>query len=223
MNSDGDKLAWENGLWLKPVHPEVRPMMLEALEEGDVEQFLVWVENQDRLFFLFMNQGALRERGLYEEALFQSFVGVGHNNKNVPQWGIDSLFSNLDRDRLRAAGDPLPGPGPFTLYRGVAGKGPARRVRGYSWTASRNIAWCFAKRYAKTSLETCTDPAVFKVAVDAEDVLAYTNDLDEEEFIVKLPDSANPVRVPADTCPPLADEQCGDEITFPDLIRRIAQ
>ena len=44
---------------------------------------------------------------------------------------IESLLSRVDRERFRGAGDPLPAPGPLTVYRGVGGRGPACRISGY--------------------------------------------------------------------------------------------
>lgn len=151
---------------------------------------------------------------MFEEALLDALTSVSVNNHNVPLVDLKALFFHADRNRLRAAGDPLPGPGPFTLYRGVSGKGKARRVRGLSWTASRDIAWWFAKRYTRLCPDYFTDPAVFEVTVDAVEVLVYTQYSNEQEFIVDLPDSIKPVRVPADTCPVLANES----ITLPDFI-----
>jgi hypothetical protein len=101
------------------------------------------------------------------------------------------MFRVADRARLRAAGDPLPEP-PFTLYRGVAGRGPARRVRGFSWTASRERGPWFADRF--TSL--LHDPAVYTITVGEESILAYVNERQEEEFIVDpLALGHRPVRV----------------------------
>ena len=101
-----------------------------------------------------------------------------------------------DSERLRACGDPLPGHGPFTIFRGVAGRGSARRVRGLSWTGSQERAEWFAQRLARI----LPNPAVFKVTVSEADVIAYVHSgkqgRGEEEFIVLLPQSSRPVRVP---------------------------
>src|SRR5262249_11666432 len=86
-----------------------------------------------------------------------------------------------------------PGPGPFTLYRGVAGRGRARRVRGISWTADPDTASWFAYRYSghlfglSNALES---PAVFRGIFDEPDILAYINDRNEEDFIVDVPKGA---------------------------------
>ena len=107
------------------------------------------------------------------------FTGRKHNHRHRHEETLDLLFNYADRTRLLAAGDPLPRPGPFLLYRGVAGTGKARRIRGYSWTSSLNIACWFATRLDLPS------PAVHTASVLAEDVLAYYQGRDEQEFICK--------------------------------------
>lgn len=95
---------------------------------------------------------------------------------------LQELFGSANREALRAAGDPLPGPGPFTVYRGVSGEEhEERRVRGLSWTTSIDRAREFAKRFDGP------DPAVYEAVIEARHVLAYIDWNDEEEFIVLLP------------------------------------
>jgi hypothetical protein len=60
-------------------------------------------------------------------------------------------------------------------------------VRGLSWTASLDRARFFARRYPNLH-----NPAVFRMTVSAEHVLAYTNARKEEEFFVMLPASMRP-------------------------------
>jgi hypothetical protein len=95
------------------------------------------------------------------------------------------LFSLADRARLLACGDPLPGAGPFTVYRGVAGHGPARRVCGYSWIEDIEIARWFARRSADAG-----DPAIFRTVVEASEVLAYLHEprgRSEREILIYPP------------------------------------
>ena len=128
---------------------------------------------------------------MYEQAVLIALTTTRTNNRRFPLRELRQLILEADRERLLAAGDPLPGAGPFMLYRGVAGRGPARRVRGVSWTASKEQARWFAERGASWGLD---DPAVFWVQAGADDVMAYTNHRQEEEFIVLLPYSAMPAR-----------------------------
>jgi hypothetical protein len=135
------------------------------------------------------NVDVLRNAGLYERALLDAFVGTRTNHSHWPFDVLMSLFACCDRERLRAAGGPLPGTGPFVLYRGVAGHGARRRLRGLSWTTDPERARWFALRVF------LPHPAVIRVTVDASAVLAYVNDREEREFVVALPPTVQPVRV----------------------------
>lgn len=178
-------------LWLDPIPSNLRGSALAALAAGDVVDFLVKAGNTYSLKLVYRNIEELRARGLYETALLRAFVTTRTNNHGWPISALRLLFDVADRGRLRSAGDRLPGPGPFTLYRGVAGHGRARRVRGLSWTASLERARFFAHRFDGY----LAAPAVFSVTVQEHDVLAYSNDRTEQEFIVMLPPSARLVRV----------------------------
>lgn len=127
-----------------------------------------------------VNRTVLKARGVFERALLDSFVRTNHAHWALSE--LHELFESADRKALRAAGDPLPGPGPFTVYRGVSGEEPEeRRVRGLSWTTSLDRAHEFAERF------NGRDPAVYEVVIEARHVLAYINWQEEEEFIVLLP------------------------------------
>jgi hypothetical protein len=139
---------------------------------------------------VYFNREALRERGLYEPALLYAFMTPKINNCGWPVSRLRELLGNADRDRLRQAGADLPGAGPFTLFRGVAGRGTQRRVRGLSWTLSFEKARWFATRY-----DWLPQPAVYHVVIDAEDVLAYVTDRNEEEFLVWLTPDDKVIRV----------------------------
>jgi len=101
----------------------------------------------------------------------------------VNSCGQDYEFFQADRARLRALGDALPGPGPFTLFRGVAGRGAKRRVRGLSWTDDVTRARWFAQRHAsRLGL-----PAVYRTVASHEDVFAFLNAREEREFVILPP------------------------------------
>jgi hypothetical protein len=87
-----------------------------------------------------------------------------------------------DKEKFIAAGDPLPEGDVYTIYRGVAGKGQRRKVRGLSWTALLDVACWFALRLSGGGLE---DPAVYKGKIRKEDVYCYVQDRNEEEFICR--------------------------------------
>lgn len=181
----------ELGLWLDPIPPGSYAQALAGLEAKDVERFLISASsNEYHVDLVFHNARALIARGLYEEALISAWSSTRTNNRRWPLEVLRTMFERGDPGLLRAAGEPLPGPGPYTLYRGVAGVGPARRVRGLSWTASRERAQWFAHRY-----DWLADPTVYQVTVPESDVLAYVDTREENEFVVLLPATARPKRV----------------------------
>jgi hypothetical protein len=184
-------------LWLEPIQPDLRDQAVAALEDGDVLAFLNCADNTAGLYLVDRNAAQLRARELYEAALLAALTDTRTNNHEWSMRALRQLVERADRARLRACGDPLPGPGPFTLYRGVAGTGAARRVRGLSWTNDLAKARWFANRAQLVGL---VDPAVVRTTVAEPDVLACTNDRKEREFIVLLPARTRVVRVPAGAC-----------------------
>lgn len=190
---DLDELVRSDPSLLKPLAiPVITSALLdqavEGLEQKNVLRFPGYANgNEYWLDLLAANVSLLKELDLYERGLLDALIASRTNNY-VHRDKIPLLIEHADRAKLLAAGAPLPGPGPFLLYRGVAGRGSARRVRGLSWTASLDRARFFARRYPEL-----LDPAVFRVTVSAEHVLAYTNERQKEEFPVILPKRTRPV------------------------------
>jgi hypothetical protein len=165
---------------LREVHPALHQRAREAFLNGDAGSFVsIGRSNQHGLGLVADNIRALKERGIYEACLFKAFTFCRVNHQQWSEAWLDYLFANADPIKLRAAGAPLPGPGPFCLYRGIAGTGRARRLRGYSWTGSLDIACWFATRLH------LRQPAVLTASVGPEAVLAYQDDRGEQEFIYK--------------------------------------
>jgi hypothetical protein len=182
--------ALRDRLRLDGIPPALHAQACEALKAGDALGVVLSVGDNCRVMqFVWDNQVVLREAGLYEQVLLEAFVGTRTNHSDWPLDVLTFLFAGCDRDKLRAAGDPLPGPGPFVLYRGIAGHGPRRRRRGLSWTEDAERAQWFATRFS------LAHPMVLRVIVDETAVLAYVNDRQEREFVVVLPSTVQPVRV----------------------------
>jgi hypothetical protein len=183
--------AGASGYWLDPIPRSLRAAAVRYLDEGAVGQFLACANKMAWVALVAMNRDELARRGVYEAALFAALTRPRFNAQHVPLDVIRTLVSGADRTRLRqAGGEPLPGPGPFTVYRGVAGRGAARDARGLHWTASLDRARWFAERFTHLG-----DPAVYRVLVHEPDVLAYSNKAGEEEFLVLLPATAAPTPV----------------------------
>jgi hypothetical protein len=176
-----------SALDLRLIDPVLHELAREAYEEGDPVGFCGLADDELGLALVHDNLFALHERGIYEACLLHAFTGGRTSNWRYSPSVSGLLFRLADRDKLRAAADPLPGPGPFTLYRGVAGVGRERRERGFSWTRSLDVACWFATRFM------LPDPAVYTARVTARGVAAYVNARDEDEFICR---SARPRPLP---------------------------
>jgi hypothetical protein len=170
-------------LCLTDIPEHLHERMVDVLRAKDVGEFVGRAPSQAALWLIDDNIRLLRHLGIYEEALVYAFTRTRTTNHYYRLSWQYSLFKLADRQRLREAGDPLPAPGPYTLYRGVAGRGAARRVRGLSWTGSLECATWFAERAADFGW---ADPAVFQAVVSDSEVLSYTNDRNEDEYIALL-------------------------------------
>jgi len=167
----------------------LRDRAIAALEERNSIGFLSRARSTDALDLVHNNAEALLECGIYEEALLHAFVTPRTNNIRWPTFVLESMFLRADREKLRAAGDPLPSDGPFVLYRGVAGEGRRRRIRGLSWTDSVDVARWFADRFP-----SLPNRAVYVVTVNASHILACTHEKvrDHRDYILRLPRSTRP-------------------------------
>jgi hypothetical protein len=180
-----------NEVWLDPIPPVLHEMARQAIKEGDGIRFLCLASNESGVVLVSNNAELLLERGTYEAALLHAITATRTNNHRIPRSCLKNLFRLADRAKLLAAGDPLPGAGPFTLYRGVAGKPSDRRVRGISWTGTLERALWFANRYPELG-----NPAVYKAEVEALHVLAYVGShRGEDEYVVSLPRSVKVERL----------------------------
>jgi len=151
----------------------------KCLNDGDVIGLMCTMDNENYLRFIAQNYEALIERGIYEAALFDAWTGCRTNWHRYSNSDIQCLFIFANREKMLSLGYPLPGDGPYTIYRGIAGRGSARRIRGRSWTADFEKAKWFAKRFGHLE-----NPAVFQATVDKPCIYAYTNEREEQEFII---------------------------------------
>ena len=164
--------------------------MKKAIKMRSGVEFMWVVDNPSRALHLLRNAPLLRKHGMYEDALEYTFT-----SGRAPGEGWGLIFSFADRERLRKCGNPLPHAGPFTLYRGVAGRGRQRAVRHFSWTGTLDVARWFAGLASYTDgHSSLPDPAVFVVTVPASEVLFYTDDRNEDEYVVST-DTLRPRRL----------------------------
>jgi hypothetical protein len=179
---------------LDPIPIEHRHQAWNALAEGNVRAFIFHGQGSGGLWLVWLNAGLLLRLGGYELALLDAYTDGRSNHRDWSLRQLHQLFGLADRAKLRAAGEPLPGPGPYTLYRGVAGPARHRRVRGYSWTATFEKAQWFAHRYASGVLQMLTEPQVYRLVVPERAILAYINERKEQEFLVQVPSRLRPER-----------------------------
>ncbi len=165
---------------------------IEDWNKGNIEGVFCYMPNTYYLNFVYYNIIRLHAIGKYEEALLIAYTGTRTNWAHWPINDIKYLFDLADPDKLCAAGDPIPDQDIFKLYRGVSGKGPKRRVNGYSWTDSLDSAIWFAKRFERFG---CENPAVFEIIVSREHILAAMNERNEHEYLLKLPLPKKPKRL----------------------------
>ena len=182
------------GYDLAAAQRKFRKNIIDCWESKDIDSVITMLEimpGNNGMSFIADNFPNLIKMGKYESALLDAYSGVRTNLHNWSSDVINYLFDVANPDRMRAAGDKIPEKDSFTLYRGVAGNGQARRVKGVSWTDSVNVAAFFAMRF-----QHLNDPAVFKVAVPNETILARVADRDESEYFLRLPLPAKPRRIP---------------------------
>ena len=168
---------------LQAVEPLAREFAIEAFANRDAEGFTIAAYSTGgTLAIVVDNAGLLMQLGMYEAALVYGYTGCKWSHCLWDMDVIQDLFDWGDREELRAVGSPLPGPGPFTLYRGVSREGRERQVDGMSWTSSLDVACFFA-------LVWNHDPAVYQATVQADEVYCHYLGRNEEEFICRPKES----------------------------------
>jgi len=176
--------------WIKYIGKD--PIMLgeivQAWEKDDIAAILVFLGNDFGIPFVFLHRGPLRMAGLFEKGLLDAYQSVRVNTRHFYDM-MTMMFQFADADKMRAAGSSIPDQESFTLYRGVAGRGRARRVNGFSWTVCPHMAAWFAMRF---SLE---DPAVFQINVPKDQIMARLLERGEKEYLLRLPLPSKPKRL----------------------------
>jgi hypothetical protein len=171
--------ASSRGLDLKYIPCSLRPTAIKHFDDRNAIGFLCTTDNQSGLSLVFDNLPVLKAAGIYEPALVHAFTACRVNHGNWSVDVVEFMFDQCDKERLRACGGEIPGAGPFTLYRGVAGHGPQRRVRGFSWTDSLDVACWFASRF-----QHLAHPAVHTATVELNEILLFDGSR-EREFVVR--------------------------------------
>jgi hypothetical protein len=169
---------------LRHVPPGARARVLADLDGGlefGTGAWSFFVPESLWLHFLLANVRYLQKQDLYEATLVDIYKEPTSNLRHVPRAILIGLFRLADPKRLSWIEHARPEPPPTTLYRGVAGRGRARRVRGLSWTSALGCACWFALRYRQP------DPAVFAIPFAPCQVVMYLGDRSEDEYVTLVP------------------------------------
>jgi hypothetical protein len=159
-------------------------------KKGDFWCIFMWLESHRCLSFFVDNCKPLKDMGVFEKVFSEAYTQTNINNSNIPKDVISDLLKMADREKLMSLGDPLPeDKDTYTLYRGIAGKGSARRKYGQSWTGNLEKAKWFAKRL---SLEK---PMVYQAVVPKDCICFYTDVRNEDEYVCLIPDKLKLVEV----------------------------
>ncbi|QDV73065.1 hypothetical protein [Botrimarina mediterranea] len=189
-------------LQLPNVEPFLHKRALDFFDAGDASGMLGCFESPWGLNIVYTNINSLIDRGIYEAALLDAYVGTSTNNRHWSIKNLPFLFGLADKQRLLESGDPLPEGDAFTIFRGVSGKNPYRKVRSYSWTLDEEKASYFANRFF------LDDPAVYVTTVNRDEILAFCNEREEQEVIC-LPHSCKRLAVGSNRTLPTASIPCG--------------
>jgi hypothetical protein len=137
--------------------------MASKLALGDVQGWLACDDSDSGMKHVWDNRFVLRTMGLYEHALILAVqCGTWHRRADRR-----AMFDFGSRPALRLAGNPLPPGDRFTVYRGVAGEGHDRLVRGYSWTLDKYVARLFAQLFGGPN------PQLYETMIEERHVLTY--------------------------------------------------
>ena len=134
----------------------------------------------DALTSIIENWKLLQSRGMCESALTQAVFFGGQSNCTWVMGALEKFFASLDCQKLRACGDVLPPAERFVLYRGVAGAGQRRQIRGLSWTGSFDAACWFADRSRDFG-----DPGIYSATVSRSDIYVFSRRQGREDFLVR--------------------------------------
>jgi hypothetical protein len=173
-------------LWLHMVDPEMHAKTEEAFREGNVLRMLCTMDNMRAIEFVEANISALQIAGIYEQCLVGAYIGTRTSLHGESLCSLRALFRLADRAALLLAGDPVPAGTSFVLHRGIAGRGRQRRTHGLSWTGSIEVARWFARRAG----EHLPDPAVVTAVVPRESIFFYSNEREEDEYVLDIPTTA---------------------------------
>lgn len=180
---------------LRTVPVTFRAGALKFWNEGDISNILAFIESHQYFEFIEDNLVPLYSCGFLEELLVTAITGFNTMMAPFPhRLYLKSLLNFAKIEKLRSYGDPFPHDESFELYRGVVDGGNIDLIRGLSWTGSPEIASWFATKFNPSRKRK--NPAIFKLIVPNNKIYFYSNDRNEDEFVVDVWPQARPKRLP---------------------------
>lgn len=155
---------------------------LDSFCKRDVVGFLGYARSQDRTALVFDNICELISCGMYEESLFDAYVSTKGNLRSWDTLTLDIMFNAGKQQALQRLGDSLPLES-AVVYRGVWGTGRKRRVRGFSWTTSLDVACWFASNVMYGGASVPKNAAVYRARIEPEEIYFVTNERNEHEVV----------------------------------------
>jgi hypothetical protein len=164
--------------WKELIDGSLHTQAQDALDNCDFPGFLVSASNEASLPLLATVVNKALDCGKLESAFIDAFIATRTNNHRHSQT-IECLLQRIDPIKLKSEGDKIPSQDEFRLYRGVSGNDSSRTIKGYSWTNNLELAHWFAMRYSELG-----KPSIFTTTVCEDAVLFYSNERDENEFVL---------------------------------------
>ena len=185
--------------WKDIVSVPLQDRAQEALDNCDIESFIHYTDNQNCLRLLATVLDRTIDCDKLEAAFIDAFTSTRTNNYREFET-IESILDFTDLDRLREQGDELPQQDEYRLYRGISGNQTPEIINGYSWTSNFELAHWFAMRFCEFG-----SPSVYTTTVRKDAILFYTNQREEDEFVL------NPKKFDAEFLT-MADQVIADKI-----------
>jgi hypothetical protein len=141
------------------------------------------VPEKERLTFIVKNLKKISSSGQLEEIMIDFYTMLHFPTISYDLGLWVGLFGWCDRNRLLAAGDPLPPElgNKFMIYRGQ----DINRKPGISWSLSKDKAEWFAYERHKNLLGSkAGDVGVIEMEVTVGDILYYYNGREEQEVLI---------------------------------------
>lgn len=158
----------------------------KSLLAKNIAAVMCCLESQNRMAFVASNLTQLISYGLYEEALFNAYIGTKTNFNVWKLRDLKFMFNLADRDVLYKLGDDVEKKYPITVYRGICGDGDVYRPRGLSWTTDLEQAKWFATFPQERYKKKFNNIHVYKTQVSKKKTYFYTNGREESEVVCNI-------------------------------------